>query len=123
MTSQPEADVVAMKTLCGQIEKAIAKGEVAASSAANLKGAIDETRMRVWAALEAQHAGDPDWVQDFWLRRAAEVCVGIVERLERGEVDPASPKAEELKAAAHRLAAAIGSRPPGPNPPDDDDTP
>lgn len=110
MDRDPEADAQAMRSVCKQIEAAIARGTIAGSAAANLKGEIDEARMRVWAALEARHVGDPDWVQGFWLQRAADVCLGMIQRLERGEVDPESAQAAELRAAATRLAAAIGAR-------------
>ncbi|HEV8148942.1 MAG TPA: hypothetical protein VGP61_02025 [Gemmatimonadales bacterium] len=108
--SQPPADNVrAMRLLCKDIEGAIARGELPRSVVADLKGAIDDTRMRVWASMEAAKSGDPSWVQEFWLHRAAEVCLSMVKRLEEGELDSRSPRATALRAAAGRLAASLGS--------------
>jgi hypothetical protein len=107
MSNMPDASVRAMRALCAEIEAAIAQGDLPAQAVTNLKGAIDETRTRVWASMEAGRVGDPSWVQEFWLRRAAEFCFSMVQRLERGELDPRSPKADELRLVAERLAASL----------------
>jgi hypothetical protein len=105
-----------MRTLCQDIEAAIARGEVPAGAVMDLKAAIDETRMRVWASMEAARSGDPAWVQEFWLERAAEICSGVASRLDRGDVDPRSPRATQLRAAAADVAARLGADDPGPSP-------
>jgi hypothetical protein len=107
MSNTSDASVRAMRALCGEIEAAIAGGNLPADAIAKLKGAIDETRTRVWASMEAARGGDPSWVQEFWLRRAAEFCFSMVQRLERGELDPRSPRAAELRLVAERLAASL----------------
>lgn len=107
MTKDPR--VGAMRSLCHDIETAIARGDLPAGSAGDLKAAIDETRMRVWASLEAAKTGDPSWVQEFWLHRAADVCHKLVAELQDGAIDPNSAKARELRSAAERLAAALAS--------------
>jgi hypothetical protein len=107
MSSKPDASVRAMHRLCDEIKAAIARGDLPNDAVADLKRAIDETRMRVWASMEAVKSGDPDWVQEFWLKRAAEVCLSMIERLERGELDPRSPRAEELRAAAELLVSTL----------------
>jgi hypothetical protein len=66
-------------------------------------------RSHVWASMEAARIGDPSWGQEFWLQRAAEVCRGMVQRLERGERDPRSPRAGDLRTAAERLAQSLAS--------------
>lgn len=110
MSATPDANVRAMRKLCDEIEVSIARGGLPSDAVANLKRAIDETRMRVWASMEAAKSGDPTWVQEFWLQRAAEVCLSIVQHLERGELDPRSPRAGELRAAAERLARSLTPR-------------
>ncbi len=109
MSNPPDVGARAMRTLCADIEAAIARGDVPADAVTDLKGAIDDTRTRVWASMEAARSGDPTWVQEFWLHRAAEVCSSMIEHLERGELDPRSPKAAELRLAAERLAKSLGS--------------
>jgi hypothetical protein len=107
MSSTPEANVRAMHSLCESIEAAIAGGDLPTDAVSDLKAAIDDTRMRVWASMEAARSGDPTWVQEFWLQRAAEVCRTMVAQLERGGIDPSSRHAGDLRAAVLRLAASL----------------
>ena len=110
MPNTPDGSVRAMNTLCDDITTAIARGDLPPDAMTDLKRAIDETRMRLWASMEATKSGDPAWVQEFWLARAAEVCVSMVERLDRGELDRRSPRADELRAIAERLASSLTPR-------------
>ena len=106
----PDDSVREMRLLCKNIEAAIARGELPRESVSSLKGAIDDTRTRVWASMEAARSGDPRWVTEFWLQRAAEICLTMVKQLEQGELDVQSPRGAELRSAAERLAASLGSR-------------
>lgn len=107
MSNAPDVSARAMHKLCDEIKTAIARGDLPTDAVTGLKSAIDETRMRVWASMEAAKSGDPTWVQDFWLQRAAEVCLSMVQHLERGELDPRSARAGQLRAAAERLAGSL----------------
>jgi HAMP domain-containing protein len=109
MSNTPDASARALRTLCDEIKAAIARGDVPLDAVTDLKKAIDETRTRIWASMEAAKIGDPSWVQEFWLQRAAEVCRGMVQRLERGELDPRSPRAGDLRTAAEHLAQSLAS--------------
>jgi HAMP domain-containing protein len=114
MPTTPDDNVRALNGLCEQIETAIARGELPDETVSDLKKAIDDTRTRVWTSMEAAKSGDPAWVQEFWLQRAAEVCLKMVQRLERGELDHRSPGAGDLRAAAERLASSLTPRRGGP---------
>jgi len=107
MPNSPDDSVRAMGVLCDEIKAAMARGDLPADAVTDLKKAIDETRTRVWTSMEAARSGDPTWVQEFWLHRAAEICRSIVQRLERGELDPRSERAGDLRAAAERLARSL----------------
>ncbi len=107
MAAAPDASVQAMLELCDDIDRAIRRGDLSAKAVQDLKRALDETRMRVWASMEAARSGDPDWVQEFWLQRVVEICVAMVERLQQGEVDGRSPRVGELRAVAERLVKSI----------------
>jgi len=107
MPNTPDPSVRAMSELCDEIKVAIARGDLPEEAVTELKRAIDETRTRLWTSMEAARSGDPTWVQEFWLQRAAEVCRSMVQRLERGELDPRSPRADSLRAAAERLASSL----------------
>jgi hypothetical protein len=110
--SLPGDSVREMRLLCKNIEAAIARGELPPESVSSLKGAIDDTRTRVWASMEAARSGDPSWVTDFWLQRAAEICLTMVKQLEQGELDVRSPRGAALRSAAERLAVSLSSRVP-----------
>lgn len=115
MSKAPDDSAREMLDLCDDIKAAVARGDLPPGALNDLKRAIDETRMRVWSSMEAASSGDPTWVQEFWLHRAAEVCRGIVQRLESGELDPVSARAGALRAAAERLARSLdlhGREPP-----------
>lgn len=107
MSSTPDASVGAMHALCDDIRAAIARGDLPVENVADLKRAVDETRLRLWASMEAGKSDDPTWVQEFWLRRAAEVCQSMVQHLEGGELDRRSPRASALGAIAARLATSL----------------
>ncbi|HEV8599271.1 MAG TPA: hypothetical protein VGQ69_07900 [Gemmatimonadales bacterium] len=108
MSGIPDASARAIRLLCEDVKAALARGELPADSMADLKKVLDETRMRLWAAMEAAQSGDPTWVQEFWMHRAAEVCLSLVQHLERGDLDRQAPHARELRAIAERLAASLG---------------
>ena len=107
----PDASVQAMHGLCDEIRAAIARGDLATGTVTDLKRAIDDTRLRVWTSMEAARSGDPTWVQEFWLQRAADICLSMVQRLEQGELDPGSARAGHLRAAAERLASSLKPKP------------
>ncbi len=107
MSSLPEESARAIRLLCEDVKTALGRGELPADSITDLKKVLDDTRMRLWAAMEAAKSGDPTWVQEFWLHRAAEVCLTLVRHLEQGKLDRTSPRAAELRAIAERLAASL----------------
>lgn len=102
---------VAMKRLCDDVNDAIAQGEVPAEAMAEFKRVIDEARLRLWASMEAAKTGEPLWTQEFWLQRAADMCLAASHQLENGELDRQSERAAELRLAAQRLAASLDTGP------------
>ena len=109
MSSAPDANVRAMHALCEEIKASIVRGDLPVESMADLKRAIDETRMWLWATMEAAQSDNATWVQEFWLFRTAEMCQNMVLRLEGGMIDRRSPRAGELRAIAARLATELAS--------------
>ena len=107
MSDIPNSSARALRTLCDEIDAAISLGGLPATEVNDLKRAIDETRMRVWASMEAARSGDPAWVQEFWWQRVSEACLAMVQRVERGEIDPLSARAGEVRAAAERLVRSL----------------
>jgi hypothetical protein len=96
-----------MRKLCDEVTASIGRGDLPAEAMADLKRVVDEARLRLWASMESAKSGDPAWTQEFWLQRAADMCLAATRQLERGELDPASPRASELRQIAERLADSL----------------
>lgn len=108
----PDANVTAMKKLCDEVNTAIARGDIHAPAMADLKRVLDEARLRLWASMEAEKSGDPAWAQEFWLQRAADMCLTASQLLEAGGLDRQSARAALLRDAASRLTASLGQSAP-----------
>jgi hypothetical protein len=90
------------------IESRLQRGRIPAEGLADLKSAIDDARLRVWAALAAAGSDDVDGVLfRFRLRRATEICTSLLDDL---ETDPLGQHQRELLAlrdVAQELARHI----------------
>ena len=73
-----------------------------------VKRALDDLRLRVWALLKAPHDQNPaSFEQRFRIRRATELCVRITADLRTGLLDPSHPEFADLWIAAMDLSQAI----------------
>ncbi len=104
--SQPSSAQRLLAILRG-IEDELARGDLEPEQLNNVKSAIDDVRSRLWAAMSAASDGDPASVQEFWLRRAAEVCQKMAGDLEEGVVDPRRRHGSDLRAASTRLQSVL----------------
>lgn len=76
----------------------------------DLKSAVDEVRFRLWGVLMAVNQRDyGEFSERFRLRRAAEICRGIVADAAAGRLRLTHQEAAELGAAARELDRAIGA--------------
>lgn len=73
-----------------------------------VKRALDDLRLRVWALLKAPHDRDPaSFEQRFRVRRASELCQRLTGDLRTGLINPEHPEFANLWIAAVDLGQAI----------------
>jgi len=108
--SQPSLTerVDALHVLLREIEDRVGRGESPGADLAEFKSAVDELRLRLWALLGAGSANDYRGFQDqFRLRRARDVCLGVERDLRQGAISPRHEELRSLGAAAAGLARAV----------------
>ena len=93
------------------IEARLQRGALPPEGLADLKSAIDDARLRVWAALSAAGAPDAeDVLLRFRLRRAVEICTNVLRDLEAETLGQQQRELLELREVTQRLADRITSR-------------
>ena len=111
MTASVQDELSRMRTILLGLEARLASGEVAPEGLPEFKSMVDEIRLRVWALLTAAGSDEPRAVAErFRLRRAAELCRGLVQELASDAVEVRHPEWREVQQAAASLQAAIGER-------------
>ncbi len=97
------------------IEAKLRQGNLPDDGLDDLKAAIDDARLRLWAVISAADSGEPEGVLlRFRLRRATEICRGIVADLDAGTLGAHQRELLELREAARemvdRVSASIRGR-------------
>jgi hypothetical protein len=106
--------VDALNLLLRDVEERVGRGESPAMDLAEFKSAVDELRLRLWDLLGAGSANDYRGFQDqFRLRRAREICVGVERDLRQGAISPRHGELRPLGAAAAALARGGAGAEPG----------
>jgi hypothetical protein len=73
-----------------------------------LKSAVDDVRLRLWGVLMAANKRDyQEFSERFRLRRAGEICRGILADAEAGRLKLSHAEAGELGVAARELGRLI----------------
>ena len=110
MTASGQDELSRMRTILLDLERRLASGEVAPEGLPEFKSMVDEIRLRVWALLTAAGSDEPRATAErFRLRRAAELCRGLVQELASG-AEVRHPEWREVQQAAASLQTAIGER-------------
>jgi hypothetical protein len=108
--SQPSfADQInTFNAILGAIETRVAEGEVPREVVAEFKSSVDDLRLRLWSVLSAGSANDYRAFQEqFRLRRAKEICLGLEDDLQTGALSPRHEDLRPLAQAATGLAGRI----------------
>ena len=96
---------IAVKELSEQLD---AVGQLPHESAADLKSAVDDVRLRLWGVLMAANTKDyQQFSESFRLRRAAEILKGILADVEAGRLGLVHKEAAELGLVARELGRRI----------------
>ena len=108
--SQPSfADQIStFNALLRAIETRVAEGEVPREVVAEFKSSVDDLRLRLWSVLGTGSANDYRAFQEqFRLRRAKEICLGLEDDLQTGALSPRHEDLRPLAQAASSLAGRI----------------
>jgi len=101
----PQSPVAAMRATVQSIEAKLRQGALPQDGLVDLKSAIDDARLRLWAVISAAGSPDPDAVLlRFRLRRATEICRGITTDLDAGTLGAHQRELLELRDAAREMA-------------------
>jgi len=102
------AQIATFNTILEVIETRVARGEVPRESVADFKSSVDDLRLRLWSVLGTGRANDYRAFQErFRLRRAKEICRGLEDDLQAGELSSRHEELRPLGQAAESLAGRI----------------
>lgn len=89
--------------------------ELPQEGVADLKGAVDDLRIRLWGVLMSGDATQyHDFVGRFRMRRAAECCRGIDQDVAAGVLQRDTLEGAQLQHAARHLANRLDGQPSAP---------
>jgi hypothetical protein len=90
------------------LETRASRGTMPVDELSEVKRALDDLRLRVWALLKAPHDRDPATFEErFRVRRATELCVRLTADLRAGLLNPAHAEFADLWIATMDLSQAI----------------
>ena len=105
--------------LIGQINYAVESlevrfrvGDLAAGDIQDLKGTVDDARLRLWALLKAS-ADDPRFEERHRIRRLSELSVRLTADLALGLIRPGQDQIKDLVSAANALLQQLERAAPG----------
>lgn len=104
--------IATMRATVQAIESKLRHGDLPEEGLDDLKHAIDDTRLRLWAVITAASSSEPEGVLlRFRLRRAAEICRSVVADLDGDTLGAHQRELMELREVSRtlteRLTAAI----------------
>jgi hypothetical protein len=98
----------AIRATLQAIDERVHRGTFPEAGLADLKSALDDARLRVYAALSAGRGPQGETVlRGFRLRRAVEICTNVLRDLEDDTLGAHQRELLELRAVAQRLDARI----------------
>ena len=100
----------AIRATLQAIDARVQRGTFPEAGLADLKSALDDARLRVYAALSAGPGAQGEGVLfRFRLRRAVEICTNVLRDLEGETLGAHQRELLELRDTAQRLAERISS--------------
>lgn len=102
--------VAAMRATVQSIEAKLRQGDLPQDGIEDLKSAIDDARLRLWAVISAAGSPEPDaMLLRFRLRRATEICRGIAADLDAGTLGAHQRELIELRDVARQMADRLSA--------------
>ena len=91
------------------VESQVGSGKIQKGALDDLKSAVDEIRLRIWAIMSAAAEGsDGLALQRFRLRRAIEFCNNLNEAFEKGTMSASHRECAILQAVLVKLSGSLG---------------
>jgi hypothetical protein len=100
--------VATLRAMLETAEDQVADQGPATPGLEELKGALDDLRLRAWSLLTATNSDDPHGFQErFRTHRGTEMCLALSADLRTGKLSGRQPDLPALGAAARDLSAAV----------------
>ena len=91
------------------VEAQVGNGKIQKGALDDLKSAVDEIRLRIWAIMSAAAEGsDGLALQRFRLRRAIEFCDSLNQEFEGGTMSARHRECTILQAVLDKLSTSLG---------------
>jgi hypothetical protein len=90
------------------IEDKLRRGDLPEEGLADFKAAIDDARLRLWAVISVVGSSEPEaLLLRFRLRRASEICRGVITDLDAGTLGQNQRELLELRETAREMVSRI----------------
>jgi hypothetical protein len=110
MDSSSDRLIASIRATVESMEARLGRGDLPDDGLADLKSAVDDARLRLWALLTAKGASAPgDVLLGFRLRRAAEICRDVTADLDAGTLGVRQRELLALREAAAHLVDRIST--------------
>jgi hypothetical protein len=104
----PESTIRTIRATVQSIETKLRHGNFPEHGLDDLKAAIDDARLRLWAVMSAADSPAPaDVLLRFRLRRATEICRAIAADIEAGTLGAHQRELLELREAAQTMVDRV----------------
>ena len=107
MSDSFSKEIANVRALLQSIDARFAAADVPRADIEEIKGAVDDMRLRIWASMTAASSDDPGVLVRFRVRRAVDICRGVLGDLRAGKVEADLPELAQLGGLARELQAAI----------------
>ncbi|HET8650690.1 MAG TPA: hypothetical protein VFL95_11665 [Gemmatimonadales bacterium] len=108
MTEPQSGDAVrAIRRALQMIDAQVDDAHLSADRLGEVKGDIDNIRLRIWAMMSAGEGGNGPALDRFRLRRALEVMHRLTGDLEQARIDPNFPELTALDEVSRQFIAAL----------------
>jgi hypothetical protein len=105
-----EDPLYAIRATLQAIDARVQRDTFPEAGLADLKSALDDARLRVWAALSAGRGPNGEALLfRFRVRRAVEICTNVLRELEGDTLGAHQRELLELRSAAQQLAERISA--------------
>jgi hypothetical protein len=104
----PDTTIRAIRATVQAIETKLSRGDLPGEGLDDLKAAIDDSRLRLWAVISAAGSSEPEAVLlRFRLRRATEICRNVIADLEAGTLGQHQRELLELREAGREMTKRV----------------